>query len=95
MITSKQRATLRSMANGIEPIFQVGKGGITETMISQLENAIKARELIKISVLETCEYTAREVSEQLTKALRAEPVQCIGRKVTIYRESREKKKIEI
>jgi len=95
MINGKQRATLRSMANTIQPIFQIGKGNITENLVSQLDDALEARELIKISVLETAEVTAKEASETLSKALRAEPVQCIGRKLVLYRASRENPRIEL
>ena len=94
-MTGKDRAKLRSMANTIQPIFQVGKGGITETMIEQLSMALDARELIKITVLETAEVDAREASDQLCKALRAEPVQCIGRKVSLYRRNNKEPKIEL
>lgn len=95
MINGKQRAALRSMANTIQPIFQIGKGNITENIVSQLDDALEARELIKISVLETAEITAKEASATLAEALCAEPVQCIGRKLVLYRPSRENPRIEI
>ena len=63
MITGKQRATLRSMANTIQPIFQIGKGGLTPALTQQLDDALEARELIKVSVLETCEITPKESGE--------------------------------
>ncbi len=95
MLTSKQRASLRAMANTLAPIFQIGKGGVTENIITEVDDALSARELIKLSILETCDVTAREASEQLCRAVRAEPVQCIGRKFVIYRKNREEPKIRI
>ncbi len=94
-MTGKQRAGLRAMANTIPPIFQIGKGGISDTMIEQIGMALDARELIKITVLETAEISARESSEQLCQALGAQPVQCIGRKITIYRRNEKEPKIEL
>jgi RNA-binding protein len=95
MLTSKQRAALRGMANTLESLFQIGKAGITETVIEQLDLAIEARELIKITVLESAGLGAREASDELAKALRAEPVQSIGRKVVLYRRNYEKPIIEL
>ncbi len=94
-LNSRQRAQLRSMANTLQPIFQIGKGGVGEEIIEQLSLALEARELIKITVLETAPVSAREAAEALKVPLRAEVVQCIGRKVTLYRESRENKRIEL
>ncbi len=95
MITAKQRAALRSMANPLQPIFQIGKGGIGENLLAQLDDALQARELIKISVLESADVTAREASEILCEKLRAEPVQTLGRKVTIFRRNHEEPKINL
>ena len=95
MISSKQRANLRSMANTLAPIFQIGKGNINDNFIEQIDGALETRELIKISILETADITAREASDQLCEALGAEPVQCIGRKLVLYSPSRENQKIEI
>lgn len=94
-LNSRQRAQLRSMANTLQPIFQVGKAGISEELIEQLSLALEARELIKITVLETAPLTAREAADALSAPLRAEVVQCIGRKVVLYRESHENKRIEL
>lgn len=97
MITGKQRATLRKMAHGMQPIFQIGKGGITDELIKQLENAIEARELIKITILETALLDTRETCDEVAKRLNAEPVQAIGSKFVLYRQARQEKnrKIEI
>ena len=94
-MTGKERAALRRMANTIQPIFQIGKGGVGEAMLEQLGMALDARELIKITVLETADVTAREAFDILSQALGAEPVQCIGRKVTIYRRNEKEPKIQL
>lgn len=91
-LTSKQRAQLRGMANTIDTILQVGKEGVTEAIIAQANEALEARELIKGRVLENSMLTAREVCDQLTKPTRSEPVQVIGSKFVLYRETHSKPK---
>jgi RNA-binding protein len=91
-LTSKQRAQLRSLANGIETIVIVGKDGIGDNLIAQVNDALESRELVKGRVLETCEYTPREICEQLSKATRSEQVQVIGSKFVLYRRSHRKDK---
>ncbi len=95
MITSKQRAGLRAMANTITPIGQIGKGGITDNIIKQLDEALEARELIKVTVLETALMSAREACDICCRELYAEPVQCIGLKFVLYRQAREPKNRKI
>lgn len=95
MITTKQRAYLRSLANGIDTIMQIGKGGITENLVKTVSDALEARELIKLSVLETAPFTPKECMAELTEALGCEAVQVVGRKVVLYRESLENKKINL
>ena len=95
MITSKQRAYLRSLATNIPTIMQIGKGGISDNLIKTVSDALEARELIKLSVLETCEYTAREVADALGEETSAEVVAVLGRKLVLYRESEKHKKIEL
>jgi len=95
MLTGKQRAALRAMANTLQPVFQIGKGNINENFVEQIDGVLETRELIKISILETADVTAREASAMLCEALGAEPVQCIGRKLVLYRASRENPRIEI
>ena len=97
MITSKQRAFLRKQANGIEPIFQIGKSGITDEVISQLALALEVRELIKVHVLETALLETKEALEEVAKRLKAEPVQAIGSKFVIYKRAKNEKnrKIEL
>ena len=91
-LTSKQRAQLRALANGIDPIVIVGKDGLGDNMIAQLNDALEARELVKGRVLETSPLTAREACEQLSKLTRSEPVQVIGSKFVLYRQSHRKDK---
>jgi RNA-binding protein len=95
MITSKQRSYLRSLANTMDPIFQIGKNGIDENFIKQVNDALEARELIKIKVLNNSEYDAREASLSLCQELGCEGIQIIGSKVVLYRKSTKKPKIEI
>ncbi len=88
MINSRQRAQLRGMANKLEVIVHVGKGGISDNLVTQVNDALEARELIKGKVLDNSLLTAREVCDELCKLCRAEPVQTIGSKFVLYRESR-------
>ena len=95
MITTKQRAALRSLANGEEALYQIGKNGITENVLKTLSDALESRELIKITVLETADVSARESMAELSAGLGCEAVQVIGRRVVVYRESEKNKKIEL
>ena len=92
-LTSKQRAQLRSLANSIDTILQVGKDGIGENLVKQADDALEARELIKGRVLDNnIDYDARIAAEELAKATRSEVVQVIGTKFGLYRESHSKPK---
>ena len=93
MLTSKQRAHLRALANPIDTIMQVGKGGVSENLIKTVSDALEARELVKLSVLDNCEDSPREVLDKLCEALGAEGVACVGKKIVLYRESTDKKTI--
>ncbi|MGN0591334.1 ribosome assembly RNA-binding protein YhbY [Ruminococcus sp.] len=95
MLTSKQRAVLRGMANNLETIFQVGKGGISDTLVAQTGDALRARELIKLRVLENSGYTAREAAEALAEQTGAEVVQVIGSRFVLYRRNPKKPVIEL
>lgn len=95
MITSKQRAYLRGLSNNYDTIFQVGKGGITENMTEQIGNALEARELIKLRVLDNSEYGAREVAEIIAEKVGADVVSVVGSRFVLYRESEKHKKIDI
>ncbi len=97
MITSKQRAYLRSLANGLEPVFLIGKGGLSEEILTQLSNALDKRELIKVKILETALLDAKSVCNETAAALGAEPVQAIGSKFVLYRRAEKEKnrKVEL
>ena len=88
-MTGKERAELRKQANALTAIFQIGKENVTEPLIEAVDAALKKRELIKLSVLETSELSAKEAAEQLAAATGAEVIQCIGRKLVLYREKEE------
>ena len=90
MFTSKQRSNLRSLAQTIEPIGQVGKGGISDNMVESFSQALESRELIKITVLNNSEEEASWVANDLAEALNAEVVCTIGHKVVLYRKSNKK-----
>ena len=85
----KERAGLRKQANGLSPIFQIGKGDISDNMVDAIDAALEKRELIKLSVLETAGLSARDAAEMLSAALGAEVIQCIGRKFVLWREKTE------
>lgn len=93
MITTKQRAYLRSLANGVDALYQIGKGGISDNLLTTLSDALEARELIKITVLEACPNTPKEIMPSLCEALGCEAVQVIGRRLSIYRKSAENPRI--
>lgn len=93
MLTSKQRAYLRSLANTENSIIQVGKGGMNENLVKTIDDALEKREIVKIHVLENSLTDARSVCEKVCSILNAEPVQVIGSKFIIYRESKENKTI--
>ena len=93
MLNSRQRAQLRGLANTKETIFQVGKSGIGDQLIKQVSEALEARELIKLRVLETSPVNSREAADEIAKATGAEVVQVIGYRFVLYKESVEHKSI--
>lgn len=95
MLNSKNRAYLRSLANSLDPIFQVGKGGVSEEMCLQISNCLEARELIKLRVLENSGISAKEAAELIAQATGADVVAVIGNRFVLYRESKDKKRIEL
>lgn len=86
MLTSKQRAYLRGLANLLEPILHAGKGGVSDTLIRQADDALTARELIKGRVLDTAPGSARELAEQIAGAVNAQVVQVVGRNFVLFRQ---------
>ena len=95
MLTSKQRAYLRGLGQSCPALMQIGKSGITENLIKTVSDALEARELVKLTVLENSGEQPRDVLDQLCEALGAEGVACVGRKIVLYRESEENKTIEL
>ena len=95
MINSRQRAYLRSLANTVNAQYQIGKGDISENQVNMLLDALEAKEIIKINVLENALRTARDVCDELVELTGAEPVQVIGRKIVLYKESKNNKTIKL
>lgn len=95
MLNPKQRAFLRKMAQTMDPIFQIGKNGLSDNQTEQIINALEARELIKITLLNTIPDEKKEISQDLADATGAEIVHIIGNKLTLYKKSTKKPKIEL
>ncbi|WP_101772631.1 YhbY family RNA-binding protein [Peptostreptococcus faecalis] len=93
MLSGKKRSYLRSMANGIKPTTQIGKDGISEEFLTQLDEQLKAREIVKVTILDNAGLDARESANAVCNAIRAEFVQAIGNKFTIYKKNNENPKI--
>ncbi|MCE4046972.1 MULTISPECIES: ribosome assembly RNA-binding protein YhbY [Bacillaceae] len=95
MLKGKQKRYLRAMAHHLNPIFQVGKGGVNENMIKQIAEALEVRELLKVSVLQNCEEDKNVVASELAEGTGAELVQLIGSTIVLYKESKENKTINL
>lgn len=95
MLTGKQKRHLRSLAHHLNPIFQVGKGGVNDHLIRHIEEAIEVRELIKVTVLNNCLEDRGEIAQQLAEGAGAELVQVIGKIIVLYKESKDHKTIEL
>lgn len=95
MLNSRQRAQLRGLANSLDTIFQIGKGGVTENTVKQVDDALEARELIKLRVLETSPVSAREAADEIAEKTQSDVVQVIGTRFVLYRESRDNKQIRL
>ncbi len=94
-LTSKQRAYLRSLANTIDPVVQIGKDGITPTLITSTWEVLEARELIKVQLQKNAPYETREACDLLCEQVHADPVQCVGYRFVIYRPARKNPKIDL
>lgn len=94
-MTSKQRAYLKKLATNLDTIFQVGKGDISDNMVIQISNALEARELIKLRVLDNSLYSAREAAEEIAARTNSEVVIVIGTRFVLYRVSEKHHKIDI
>ena len=95
MLTGKQKRYLRSLANNIDPIFKIGKAGINDNMISQIDETLENRELIKIHILQNNFDDKNDLAQTLSQATNSEVVQVIGSMIIIYRESQENKEISL
>lgn len=95
VLTGKQKRFLRSQAHHLRPIFQVGKIGVNENMIVQINEALEKRELIKVSILQNCLQDKDDVAEQISEGTGAQVVQIIGQIIVLYKESSENKQIEL
>ena len=95
MLTSKQRAYLRGLASSYETIFQIGKGGISENLIQQVNDALRKRELIKLRVLDNSMLTAREAADQLAEAVKADVVQVIGSRFVLFKRNPQEPVIDL
>ena len=88
-MTGKERAEFRRQANTLTAIFQIGKGEISDAMLDSIDEALEKRELIKISVLETADLSAKDAAEMISAATGSEVIQCIGKKFVLYRKKQE------
>ena len=95
MLTGKQKRYLRSLAHNIDPIFQIGKAGINDNMIGQIDETLENRELIKIHILQNNFDDKNDLAQTLSQATNSEVVQVIGSMIIIYRESQENKEISL
>lgn len=95
MISAKQRSYLKSLANPMKPLVQIGKEGVNDRLIAQLNEVLDAHELVKVSVLENAVLDARETAIEICQTCRAEFVQAIGNRFTIYRKNHDNPKIDL
>lgn len=95
MLTSKQRAYLKSIAANIDPTFQVGKGGVNEAQVKQIDDYLKVHEIVKIKCLDNSMYTAREAADEIASKIDAEIVITIGSKAVLYKRNPEKPVIDL
>lgn len=95
MLTGKQKRFLRSKANRLQPLIQIGKNGLTESVIAQIEEALEAKELIKLTILQNCDEDKKDIAAALAEREGIEVAQIIGSIILLYKESVEKKQIEL
>lgn len=94
-MTSKQRAYLKGLAMNIEPVFQIGKSGLTPEVTEAVSETFNTRELIKLAVLKNCMEDPREMASVLAERTKSQVVQVIGKKIVLYKESKDHKKINL
>lgn len=95
MLTSKQRAYLKSISNKLNPVFQIGKSGLTAAQISQIDDYLRVHEIMKIRVLDNSLYTAKEASSEIAEVIEADVVQVIGSIGILYKENKKEPKIQL
>ncbi len=95
MLTSKQRAQLKGIAAGLDPVFQVGKGGVNDAQVIQIDDYLRAHEIVKIKCLDNSMYTASEAANEIASKIGAEVVITIGSKAVLYKRNPEKPQIEL
>ncbi len=95
MLTGKQKRFLRALATNIDPIVQVGKQGLTENVMFSLNEALEARELVKIKVLKNCMEETKDVAEEITEKSAANLVQVVGRNIVLYRPNKDNPQITL
>ena len=95
MLNSKQRAYLKGLASNIDPTFQIGKGGVNDAQVAQIDDYLRVHELIKIKVLENSMYTSREAAEEIASKIGADVVIVIGSKAVLYKPNPEKPVINL
>ena len=95
MITTKQRAYLRGLSNDMPALYQLGKNGLTDEFFKTLDEALNARELIKVTILKNAFMDTREAMGIICEELNCEPVSCVGSKIVIYRRAKDEKKVKI
>lgn len=95
MLTSKQRSYLKGLAANIDPTFQIGKGGVNDAQVAQIDDYLRVHELIKIKVLENSMYTSREAAEEIAEKIGADVVITIGSKAVLYKPNPEKPVINL
>ncbi|WP_206459551.1 ribosome assembly RNA-binding protein YhbY [Anaerovorax sp. IOR16] len=93
MITTKQRSFLKSLAHDLDPTVYIGKSGVTENIIKEMDTGFECRELVKVKIQEGCDLKPKEVANDIANKLNAEFVQAIGKKFTLYRQSKDRKQI--
>ncbi len=95
MLTGKERSYLRGLANTLSPLFHVGKSGVTPELTAAVDEALEARELVKLAILDNCDDEPKNVADTLAGRCRSEVVQVIGRRFILYRRSKKKQVIEL
>lgn len=95
MITTKQRAQLKGIASSLQPAFQIGKAGVNDAQVAQIDDYLRVHEIVKIKVLDNSMYTAREAAEEISEKIGAQVVQVIGSKAVLYKQNEKQPVIKL